>query len=50
MSMLVLALVLAPAVEATEPKSVLDLFNRVPDPPTNAQDTAKWFDKDGKLI
>jgi hypothetical protein len=37
-------------VEAAEPKSVLDLFTRVPDPPSTAQEAAAWFDKDGKLI
>jgi hypothetical protein len=50
LSLLVLLLIFAPAVEAAEPKSVLDLFNRLPDPPASAQDAAKWFDQNGKLI
>jgi hypothetical protein len=29
---------------------VLDLFNRLPDPPASAQDAVKWFDQNGKLI
>jgi hypothetical protein len=50
LSLLVLLLIFAPAVEAAEPKSVLDLFNRLPDPPASAQDAVKWFDQNGKLI
>jgi len=38
------ALLAAPATP------VLDLFNRLPDPPSTAEEAARWFDKDGKLV
>lgn len=48
--LLVMLFVLAPVADAAEPTSLLDLFNRVPDVPANAQEAMKWFDKGGKLI
>ena len=31
------------------PRSVFDLLNRVPDPPSTAKDALRWFDKGGRL-
>jgi hypothetical protein len=46
----VLLVVLAPSVEAAEPKSLVELLNRVPEPPATAQEAAKWFDNEGHLV
>jgi hypothetical protein len=36
--------------EAAEPKSLVELFNRVPEPPATAQEAVRWFDQSGALI
>ena len=41
---------MAGTVAGELPGSVLDLLNRVPDPPSTAQAAVQWFDKDGRLI
>src|SRR4249920_1853376 len=35
---------------AAPPTGVLDLYNRLPDPPATAEEAARWIDKDGKLV
>ncbi|MDR4495680.1 MAG: hypothetical protein AB7P17_15210 [Nitrospirales bacterium] len=35
--------------DAQQPKSVFDLLNRVPDPPSTARESLRWFDKEGHL-
>ncbi|MGD9853268.1 MAG: hypothetical protein AB7T38_18640, partial [Nitrospirales bacterium] len=35
--------------DAQQPRSVFDLLNRVPDPPSTARESLRWFDKDGHL-
>ncbi len=35
--------------EAQQPRSVFDLLNRVPDPPSSARESLRWFDREGHL-
>src|SRR5499427_3608763 len=34
---------------AAPTNGVLELFNRLPDPPATAEEAARWIDRDGKL-
>ena len=36
--------------EAAEPRSVVELFNRVPELPATAEEAVRWFDQSGTLI
>ena len=48
--MLVVLFVVGVSVASADtPKSVFDLLNRVPDPPSTAKDALRWFDRDGHL-
>jgi hypothetical protein len=40
----------AMSAHAAPSSGVLELFNRLPDPPATAEDAARWIDKDGKLV
>lgn len=35
--------------DAQQPRSVFDLLNRVPDPPSTARESLRWFDREGHL-
>jgi hypothetical protein len=48
--MFLVAALVAPAVQAADQRSLVDLLNRVPEVPATPQDAVKWFDKDGKLV
>jgi len=42
--------VFASDAAASEPKSILELLNRVPAPPASATEAAQWFNKEGRLV
>ncbi len=35
--------------QAQQPRSVFDLLNRVPDPPSSARESLRWYDREGHL-
>ena len=43
-------LLTAITTHAAPASSVLELFNRLPDPPATAEDAARWVDKNGTLV
>ena len=38
------------AAHAAPSSSLLDLFNRLPEPPATAEEAARWVDKGGTLV
>jgi hypothetical protein len=50
----VLISIVAPTARAVEsgrtPASVVDLYNRIPDPPATSEEAATWFDSNRRLV